>query len=237
MKYPSQLSFVLLAIAIAGGNAAYADVDLDLLAEKKLDWIANEFDRQQVIVHARAGSPQFDRNAPECPQEFPAAIDVGGSRLCVAIAELPDNVTQDLKTMEVSRFDNVSDYDRRITKFLTIRHGGIFLEKLITNDIRMLASLIQVNPDDVERISFSAPAAGSSGYLSALRGLYVGSALADKSSMFDYVSSIDDGEHFIQVGFGLNEVGLFPGGGYTTHFSFFISDKWLIYAKSEGWNS
>jgi hypothetical protein len=227
----------LVAFSLSQPVFAHFDVDIDQLADGKLDWIANAGDLNRVKQYARVGNPHVTHDSPGCTPEFPDTLGSGEFLFCVAVTDLTKEVTQDIATMQVSRFDNVSDYDQRITRFLVARHDGSLHRYLKPNDVRMLAAMLDISSEFVGRIYFSKPTPGSRAWLSSLRGLYVGDNFIDQTSLFQHTAGLPTSQEFIQVGFGPEEVSLYPGGGYTTRFTFFINEEFIIYAKTEGWNS
>lgn len=231
--------FTALITSAVVSHAAFGsdDIDIDQIAAVKLGWIDNTSDVDQVKQYARVGNPHVTRNSPGCSSEFPDTLGSGEFLFCVAIADLPKSVLHDLTTMQWSRFDNHSDYDQRVTRFLVARHNGSLYRDLSPEDVRMLAALVDISSDYVGRIYFSKPLPGSRAWLSALRGLYVGENLIDETSLFEQAARLHAGREFIQIGFGPEEISLYPGGGYNTRFSFFINEEFIIYAKTEGWNS
>lgn len=228
----------LLAMMLFGNQAplALGDVDIDHLAESKLGWIDSDEDVALVKQYAKTGKPLLIQSADNCQSEFPDAIGAGVFHFCVALADVPADVEETISSMQASRFDNVSDYDHRVTRYVVARHDGSILTTFERHGAEALAALIDIDQNFYKDIQLSHPAVGSFAWLSALRGLWVGETMIDDSPLFLHAASLSSGD-FQQVSFGPDEISLYPGGGYNIRFTFYINDQYIIYAKSEGWNS
>ncbi len=210
----------------------------ELIDDSSLSWIESRRDREMVLRYAQAGTPS-PVHSELCSAEFPLNLgaEVLGYPVCVRAVDLPTDVNAEIATMSVERFSNLSDYDQRTTKLYVFERDADESVSLDAEEVRRIATLLNIPKSYVRNIRFSTASPESSSYLSALRSVYIGDQFIERSKSFDFVSKLLDDQPFITVSFGPGEIGLYPGGGFGTRFYLYISGQYLIYSKVEGWNS
>ncbi len=208
------------------------------LDDSSLSWIESRRDRDMVLKYAQAGSPMPVRSE-SCPAEFPLSLgaDSGHYPTCVQTVELPVDVAAEVRTMSVERFLNLSDYDQRTTKLYVFEKPADQSVSIDAEEVQRIAALLNIPKSYVRNIRFSTSSSQSPDFLSALRSVYVGENFVEHSRSFEFVAQLLADQPFIAVHFGPEEIGLYPGGGFGTKFYLYISERHLIYAKVEGWNS
>jgi hypothetical protein len=232
----------LVAAALLAAPAALADVVDDQVAAGALDWIERPEWKAEVVAYAKAGTPTVVVASPECaatwrPHHDQLGTDEHGYPICVTAVALPEAVAADVATMEKSRFANESDYDQRVTKLYVFKHDGDLSRYQSTASLEALALAVGIPERLIGGFRFHAVLPTDKDAFYTLESLYVGSDFADSTSLSTYATGLLGASAVLAVTFGPDEVELYPGGGFTTDFAFYITKDYVIYAKREGWNS
>ena len=215
-------------------------LSIDDQVREEFTWVENEDHIEDIKELAKAGHPKIRSNSKKCSAPF---VDLIGkdasSQLCLKWAKLPEQLMKDLVLNNNQRFANESDYDQRVTKFYAFEHNGELNKDLTSADIERLletfSASVSFSPD-YDGYHIGSTIAGEQNYLASLSGLFVGTTFQDETETFVFAREFFQGAAVKSVSIAY-EVGLYPGGGFTTRFELLISDKHLIFVKTEGWNS
>ena len=235
-------SFVLSTLTMGSGSVIFATetISIDDQVRDEFTWVESEDDIADIKELAKAGHPKIRSNSKECNAPF---VDLIGhsanSQLCLKWAKLPEQLLNDLVLNNNQRFTNESDYDQRVTKFYAFEHDGQLNRDLSTIDIERLFKTFNASISfEPKHASYHVELsnAGDENYLASLSGLYVGTTFQDQTGTFLYALDFFQGVAVKSISIPY-EVELYPGGGFTTRFELLISDRHLIFVKTEGWNS
>lgn len=233
-------ALVLLTVA-ACGDVASASSRLfgeeDRLAERDLGWVDSKEQIKEIVALAKSGKPIIDLKSDMCDGALNDALGVEDPTICVNQVNLPSDVYLQIKEMNNNRFKVESDYDQRATRLYVLRHDGSLTTLLTPDemDILMVALGIpakmgapyidqQVRPVDYK-------------YLQLLKGLHTEkNGWEEHPAAYRFVNGVLRGKKITTYTWA-TEVGLYPGGGFTTKFAVYISPTHLIFVKTEGWNS
>jgi hypothetical protein len=215
-------------------------LSIDDQIREELTWVENESDIKLIKELARAGRLKIKTNSNECNAPF---VDLIGkdahNRLCLKWVKLPEQLMSDLVLNNSQRFANESDYDQRITKFYAFEHNGELNRDLSIPEMESLFQTFNASVSfDLKYSEYHVmqTAAGDVNYLDSLNGLFVGPTFQDETAAFLYARDFFQGATIRSIS-APYEVSLYPGGGFTARFELLISDKHLIFVKTEGWNS
>jgi hypothetical protein len=244
MNLSNLLATLILATnsipALAGTQAGRQDLSIDDQVRKEFTWVENEEHIADIKELAKAGLPKIRSNSRECNAPFVDLIGIGtSSQLCLKWTKLPEQLMKDLVLNNGNRFTNESDYDQRVTKFYAFEHDGELNRDLTDADIERLfktfsASISFKSKYDTHHVEFTD--ADDQNYLTSVSGLFVGTTFQDQPETFRFARDFFEGAAVKSISIPY-EVSLYPGGGFTTKFELLISDRHLIFVKTEGWNS
>lgn len=201
--------------------------------EDSLNWIDDAAAKQLVLDYAKAGQPELIAT-DEC---FAGQAQLGGSDYCMEPVKLPAQVLKQIVKMNAQRFDNVSDYDQRITKLYVFNHAGNLGTYIDEDEARGLAESLSIPSELIGAMSVKSYSADDRSFLSLLTGLTVDESFQDETLLHGYAKELIAGKKAKVFTFGPDEITLYPGGGFGILFQLIITDDHMIYIKNEGWNS
>lgn len=198
----------------------------------KLEWITDASAKQLVIDYARAGQPALVYT-DEC---YAGQVQLGGSDYCMEPVRLPAPVLKSVLKMNEQRFDNVSDYDQRITKLYAFKHDkfGTFSDK---DEAASIADALSIPADMIAAMTENLYGGQDRSFLDILTGLTIDEDYQNKTVLHTFVSELLKDRKAKVFTFGPDEISLYPGGGFGISFMLIITDDHMIYIKNEGWNS
>lgn len=233
---------LVTVVSLAPETKGLEWMSIDNQVEEEFTWVESEEDIAKIKELAKSGHPKIRSNSKVCAAATPFTDAIGKdqtAQLCLKWMQLPEQLLNDLILNNQNRFTNESDYDQRITKFYAFEHDGSLYKDLSTAEIdrllRTFSATISFTPK-YGTYNVMSTSAEDEGYLTSLSGLFVGTSFQDQPETFLYASEFFQGATVKSV-VAAYEAGLYPGGGFTTKFEFFISEKQLIFVKTEGWNS
>ena len=235
------LATALIFISSLAPNAQSAEsLSIDDQVRDEFTWVENEQDIEQIKELAKAGNPKIKSNSRQCSSTFSDQIGFAAKNaLCLSWMKLPSQLMTDLVLNNNQRFANESDYDQRVTKFYAFRHDGSLNRDLSLEEIDRLFKAFNASVSFESKYAnyhIETSSVGDSAYLASLSGLYVGTTFQDQTETFLYARDFFQGAAVKSISIPY-EVGLYPGGGFTAKFELLISDRHLIFVKTEGWNS
>jgi hypothetical protein len=238
-QYTFLAAFTLM-ITLAPGARGAEGLSIDDQVSDEFTWVENEDHIEDIKELAKAGHPKIRSNSKKCNAPFVDLIGKNAnSQLCLRWAKLPEQLMKDLVLNNSQRFANESDYDQRVTKFYAFEHNGELNKDLTSAEIERLletfSANVSISPDN-DGYHIGSTIAGEQNYLVSLSGLFVGTIFQDETETFLFAREFFQGATVKSVSTSY-EVGLYPGGGFTTRFELLISAKHLIFVKTEGWNS
>ncbi len=233
---------LIIAACLAPEAKGVERMSIDNQVQEEFTWVESEEDIAKITELAKSGHPKIKSNAKVCAAAAPYTDAIGKdqtAQLCLKWKQLPEQLLSDLILNNQNRFTNESDYDQRITKFYAFEHDGSLHRDLSTVEIDRLFKTFSATISFTSKYgtyNVMSTSAEDAGYLTSLSGLFVGTSFQDQPETFLYAKEFFQGATVKSV-VAAYEVGLYPGGGFTTKFELFISEKHLIFVKTEGWNS
>jgi hypothetical protein len=235
------LSFLMsLAVGCAGQSESDSVVldRIDDQIEDELDWVEDDEDREAIELLARSGEVNIHRNSDRCFGEQTDDLGRGkdGQALCVKQVKLPREALAEVKLGNEYRFENVSDYDQRVTRLYAFEHNGLLDRFIGDEDLAALTKAFGIPQIAGEpRVKVTTP--DDYGHLGILDySMYVGVDYAEETAMLNFSRAFLGEAEAKTFRFG-SGVELYPGGGFTTDFAIIVTAEKLLYVKVEGWNS
>ncbi len=224
-----RIAVVAIALSFCWTNNAIADV------------IEGHKHEKEIKQLAKAGEPRIISRSADCPKRW---ADKGltqqlglarpGNALCVKQLKLPTGLAEDIERMEKAQLENLSDYDERVTKLFVFRQDSIDPSFVRNSDLEKIANSLNLSKDITARFVFGfAKDPGFSQY----NGLFVGDEYVEKTLVAKYLAEIfGSSKEVLTVSFSRG-FGLYPGGGISFDFTFYIAEGLLVYVKKVSWDA